>query len=60
MVPNHALDSFISKLMDDDQAQEAIMRVALEVSSQYNSPGEPLDEKGYDLAYELCSRVTVN
>ena len=46
--------------MDDDQVQEAIMRVALEVASQYNSPGEPLDEKGYELAYELCTRVNVN
>ena len=60
MVPNHAIDSFHSKLMDDDQFNEAMMRVALEVAESYLGPGEALDDDGYDLACELCCRVGVS
>ena len=59
MIPNHAIDSFHSKLMDDDQFNEAMMRVALEVAGQYLAPGEELDEEGYELAMQLCCRVSV-
>jgi len=60
LVPNHAIDSFHSKLMDDDQFNEAMMRVALEVAGSYLGPGEPLDDDSYDLACELCCRVGVS
>ena len=59
LIPNSALDSFHSLLMDDDQFNEAMMRVALQVAESYLAPGEELDEEGYDLAMELCCRVSV-
>ena len=59
MIPNHAIDSFHSLLMDDDQFNEAMMRVALQVAESYLAPGETLDEDGYDLAMELCCRISV-
>lgn len=59
MVSYHVIDSFHSHLMDDDQFNEALMRVALQVVQSY-APGEPLTEKDYDLAMELCSRVSIS
>jgi len=59
MIPNHAIDSFHSLLMDDDQFNEAMMRVALQVAQSYMGPGEALDEEAYDLAMELCCRISV-
>ena len=59
MIPHHAIDSFHSLLMDDDQFNEAMMRVALQVAQSYLGPGEDMDEELYDLAMELCCRVSV-
>ena len=58
-VPNHALDTFHALLMDDDQFQKAMMRVALQVAQSYLGAGQPLDVEDYDLAMELCTRVSV-
>ena len=58
MVPNSVLDTFHSLLMDDDEFNEAVMRVALQVVQSY-SPGEPLTDKDYDLANELVCRLSV-
>ena len=58
-VPFSVLDTFHSLLMDDDQFNEAMMRVALMTAHLYN-PGEALDEQDYDLANELCTRVSVS
>ena len=57
-VPFAVLDTFHSLLMDDDQFQEALMRVALQVVQSYD-PGQPLTDKDYDLANELVCRVSV-
>ena len=56
-VPFSVMDKFHSLLCDDDQFNEAVMRVALETVSYY-AGGEALTDKDYELAYELCSRVT--
>ena len=61
-VPASALDSFHSLLMDDDQFNEAMMRVALQVAeSALTAPGMGTYEEQdlYDLAMELCTRVSV-
>ena len=58
-VPNAAIDKFHSILMEDDQFGEACMRVALEVAQYYAGPGATLTEEDYNLAMELCSRVSV-
>ena len=55
-VPYHVVDSLHSILMDDDQFQEALMRVALEVSSGVT---DNLEEQ-MELAMELCNRVSVS
>ena len=59
LIPHSVMDSFHSMLMDDDQFNEAMMRVALQVAQSYH-PGEPLDDEDYELAYELCTRVSVS
>ena len=59
MVPNAAIDKFHSLLMDDDEFNEAVMRVALQVASYYAGPEAPLTEEDMALAMELCSRVSV-
>ena len=57
--PAHAIDSFHSLLMDDDQFNEAMMRVALQVAE--STLGSHADEEDhYDLAMELCCRVSVS
>ncbi len=58
MVPNAAIDKFHSLLIDDDQFNEAMMRVALEVASYY-AGGEKLTDDDMALAMELCTRVSV-
>ena len=55
-VPYHVVDSLHSILMDDDQFQEALMRVALEVASGVTDDSEDQLE----LAMELCTRVSVS
>tara|TARA_B100001063_G_scaffold236758_1_gene256898 strand:+ start:326 stop:508 length:183 start_codon:yes stop_codon:yes gene_type:complete len=60
MVPFRALDKFHSLLVDDDQFNEAMMRVALEVAQYYAGPGEALGDEDYQLAMDLCTRVSVN
>jgi len=55
-IPYHVIDSLHSILMDDDQFQEALMRVALEVSSGVT---DNLEEQ-MELAMELCTRVSVS
>ena len=55
-IPYHVIDSLHSILMDDDQFQEALMRVALEVSSGVT---DNLEEQ-MELAMELCNRVSVS
>ena len=57
-VPFAVIDKFHSLLMDDDQFNEAAMRVALEVASYY-AGGEPLTDEDMALAMELCGRVSV-
>ena len=59
MIPNHAIDTFHSLLMDDDMFNEAMMRVALEVVQSYMAPGEVMTDEDYDLANELCCRISV-
>jgi len=59
MLPHSAMDTFHSLLMDDDQFNEALMRVALQVVKSYYAPGEKLDDDAYDIAGELCCRVSV-
>jgi len=54
--PNHVIDSLHSYLMDDDGFQEALMRVTLQVASDYT---EDQDERE-ELALELFSRVSVS
>ena len=56
-----AIDSFHSLLMDDDQFNEAMMRVALQVAEDIceNAPIETDEEDAYDLAMKLCCRVSV-
>ena len=60
-VPFAVLDKFHSLLMDDDQFNEAMMRVALDVAQTYcdNAPCETDEEDVYELAMELCCRVSV-
>ena len=61
-VPASVIDSFHSYLMDDDNFNEAMMRVALQVSTEYHQrPGGGVydEEELYDLAMELCTRVSV-
>ena len=60
-VPASAIDSFHSILMDDDQFNEAMMRVALEVAQRCcdDAPCETDEEDVYDLAMQLCCRVSV-
>ena len=54
-VPASVVDSFHSYLMDDDQFNEAMMRVAIQVAEQQGLTGEDV----YDLANELCCRISV-
>ena len=60
-VPASAIDSFHSLLMDDDQFNEAMMRVALDVAQSYcdDAPCETDEEDVYELAMELCCRISV-
>ena len=61
-VPASALDSFHSLLMDDDQFNEACMRVALQVAESYlQRPGGGVYDQDdlYDLAMDLCVKVSV-
>ena len=58
MVSHAVVDKFHSILMDDDQFNEALMRVALEVVQSY-APGEALTEDDLQLAMDLCTRVAV-
>jgi len=55
-IPYHVVDSLHSILMDDDQFQEALMRVALEVASGVT---EDLEQQ-MELAMELTTRVSVS
>ena len=66
-VPASTIDSFHSLLMDDDEFNEALQRVALRVAEdrlealRLNDPqSNAYDEQdAYDLAMELCCRVSV-
>ena len=66
-VPHSTIDSFHSILMDDDQFNEAAMRVALQVATdtleaqRLNDPqsGAYDDEDMYDLAMELVTLISV-
>ena len=60
-IVNHVVDTFHSYLMDDDQFNEAMMRVALQVAEQYckEAPCVTDEEDVYELAMELCTRVSV-
>jgi len=55
-VPNHVLDTLHSTLMDDYGFQEALMRVTLDIASDYTDD----EEDAQDLAMELFSRVSVS
>ena len=54
------LDKFHEELMDDDQFNEAAMRVALRVAQYYAGPGAKLTEEDYELAMDLCTRLSVS
>ena len=56
MTPNHVIDQFHSMLLDDDEFNEALQRVALEVASTHVDD----EEDRYDLAMELVTRVSVS
>ena len=58
-VPYSVVDKFHSLLMDDDNFNEALMRVALEVAQYYAGPGVALTDDDYQLAMDLCTRVSV-
>ena len=60
-VPASAIDSFHSLLMDDDQFNEAMMRVALDVArDQLEATRLSYDEEDiYELAMQLVCRVSV-
>ena len=60
MIPNAAIDRFHSILMEDDQFQEAMMRVALEVAGYYQGGTDPYDEDTMALAMDLVTRVSVS
>ena len=55
------VDSFHSLLMDDEEFNEALQRVALEVaeSSLAEQPCEHDEDDAYDLAMKLVCRVSV-
>ena len=61
-VPASSLDSFHSLLMEDEQFQEALQRVSFEVAEKALSDMscEYDEEDIYDLAMELCCRVSVS
>ena len=59
-VPFASIDKFHSMLMDDDEFNEAVMRVALRVAQYYAGPGAKLTDEDYQFAYELCSKVGVS
>ena len=58
-IPHAALDRFHSLLMEDDEFNEAMMRVALEVVQYYAGPDQVLDDEDYDMAMDLVTRVSV-
>ena len=58
MVSHSVLDRFHSVLMEDDQFNDSLMRVALEVAQHYQGSGS-LDEESMQLAMDLCTRVSV-
>ena len=60
MVPNAAIDKFHSLLMDDDQFNEAVMKVALEVAQYYAGPGVALTDDDIQFAMDLCTTVSVS
>ena len=63
-VPASLVDSYHSMLMDDDQFNEAAMRVALQVAEDHvgklrqQDPGGYDEQDVYDLAAELTVRLT--
>ena len=58
MVSNQSAERFHKWLMEDEQFNEACMRVALQVAQYYQGEG-PLDEESLQLAMHLCTRVSV-
>lgn len=58
MVSHTVLDKFHSLLMDDDNFNEAMMRVALQ-TVQYYAGSDKLTEDDMQLAMDLCSKVTL-
>ncbi len=56
MAPDYVIDQFHAALMDDDQFNEACMRVALKAAAEHFVQ----EEDQYDLAAELCMRVSVS
>ena len=59
MLPNAAIDTFHSMLMDDAEFLDALERVAHKVVARYYAPGEQLDDDAYDMAMDLMTRVSV-
>ena len=55
-VPYHVIDQLHSLLMDDDQFQEALMKVALQVAEGVTNN----TEDQMKLAMELTTRVSVS
>ena len=54
-ISSSVIDSFHSYLMDDDQFNEAMMRVALQIAEEHTAD----EEDQYELAMDLCCRVSV-
>ena len=58
-VPYSTIDTFHSILMDDDQFNEAAMRVAMQVATDTLQDKDHDDEDLYDLAMELVTYISV-
>jgi len=58
-VPYSTIDTFHSILMDDDQFNEAAMRVAMQAATDTLLDKDHDDEDLYDLAMELVTYISV-
>ncbi len=59
MIAHSIIDQFHSMLMDDDEFNEAVQRIALEVAEEALASGRHDEEDAYELAMELCIRLSV-
>ena len=61
-IPNSLIDQLHSTLLDDDQFNEALHRIVFQIAEEFcaDQPCETDEEDVYDLAMELCSRVSAS